>query len=95
MMELTCKDTPCIWTLACSNAFQQLKKTFITAPILIKFDLDKQIVVECNVFDHVTEGVFSQLNSTNTLRPIVYFSKKHTPTKCNYKIYDKELMAII
>lgn len=27
------------------------------------------------------------------IRPVVYFSKKYLPTKSNYKIYDKELMA--
>ena len=26
---------------------------------------------------------------------MAYFSKKHSPAECNYKIYDKELMAIV
>ena len=29
------------------------------------------------------------------LKPIAYFSKKMTPAKCNYMIYDKELLAIV
>ena len=29
------------------------------------------------------------------LRPVAYMSKQHLPTKCNYKIYDKEMLAII
>jgi hypothetical protein len=29
------------------------------------------------------------------LHPVAYFSKKHSPAKCNYEIYDKELMVII
>ena len=29
------------------------------------------------------------------LHPVAYFSKKHSPAKCNYDVYDKELMAII
>ena len=29
------------------------------------------------------------------LKPIAYFSKKMTPAKCNYIIYDKELLAIV
>ncbi len=95
MMELTRKDTPFIWSSACSNAFQQLKEAFVTAPIFMKFDPDKQIVVECDASDYVTGGVLSQFDSTNTLRPVAYFSKKHTPAECNYEIYDKELMAII
>ena len=30
-----------------------------------------------------------------TLHPVAFFSKKHSPTECNYEIYDKELMAIV
>ncbi len=41
MMQLTRKDTPFIWSSACSNAFHQLKEAFVTAPILMKFDPDK------------------------------------------------------
>jgi hypothetical protein len=26
---------------------------------------------------------------------VAYYLKKHSPAKCNYDIYDKELMAII
>ena len=26
---------------------------------------------------------------------MAYFSRKHTPAKCNYEIYDKELLAIV
>ena len=29
------------------------------------------------------------------LKPVAYFSKKMSPAKCNYIIYDKELLAII
>jgi len=29
------------------------------------------------------------------LRPIAFFSKKHSVTEYNYEIYDKELLAII
>jgi len=29
------------------------------------------------------------------LRPVAFFSKKHSVTKYNYEIYDKELLIII
>ena len=95
MMQFTCKDTPFIWSAACSNVFHQLKETFVIAPILMKFNPDKQIIVECDAFDYVIGGVLSQLDFTNILRPVAYFSKKHIPAEYNYEIYDKELMAII
>jgi hypothetical protein len=29
------------------------------------------------------------------IRPCAFFSKKNSPAKCNYEIYDKEILAII
>ena len=69
-MELTPNDTSFVWSLACSDTFQQLKKAFETAPALMKFDSNKQIVVELDASDYVTAGVLSQFNSTDTLRPV-------------------------
>jgi hypothetical protein len=46
----------------------------------------------CN---YVSGSVLSQYDDDNVLHPMAYFSKKHSPTECNYEIYDKELMAII
>ena len=61
----------------------------------MKFDPDKQIIVKSDTSNYVNGGVLSQFDSTNTLRPVAYFSKKYIPTECNYEIYDKEFMAII
>lgn len=46
MIDLTCKNTHFLWSAECNSAFEQLKNVFVTAPILMKFDPDKQIVVE-------------------------------------------------
>ncbi|RAL67012.1 hypothetical protein DID88_007792 [Monilinia fructigena] len=40
-------------------------------------------------------GVLSQYDSDGLLRPVAYFSAKHSAAECNYEIYDKELLAII
>jgi hypothetical protein len=45
--------------------------------------------------DYVSAGVLSQYDDDNVLYPMAYFSKKHSPAECNYKMYDKELMAIV
>jgi hypothetical protein len=43
----------------------------------------------------VSGGVLSQYDEEGILRPIAFFSKKHSAVECNYEIYDKELLAII
>jgi hypothetical protein len=39
--------------------------------------------------------VLSQYGDDRILRPVAFFSKKHSTTECNYEIYDKELLAIV
>jgi len=59
------------------------------------FDWDKEYFVETDTSDSYTAGVLSQYDEDQTLRPVAYFSAKINPSECNYKIYNKELLAII
>lgn len=43
----------------------------------------------------MSAGILSQTSDDDILRPAAFFSKKLSPTECNYEIYDKELLAII
>ena len=65
------------------------------APILAHYKQDVKTIVETDSSDYVSSGVLSQLGDDELLHPIAFFSKNLNPAKCNYKIYDKELLAII
>ena len=52
-------------------------------------------VVKANSSNYITRGILSQYNKDGVLHPITYFLKQLSPAKCNYKIYNKELLAII
>ena len=52
-------------------------------------------VIEANLFNYITRGILSQYNKNGVLYPIIYFLKRLNPAKYNYKIYNKELLAII
>ena len=39
--------------------------------------------------------VLSQLNKKGNLHPMIFFSSKMSLEKCNYKIYDKEILIIV
>ena len=68
---------------------------FTSELILIHFDPEKEIVVETDASDYVSAGILSQYDDNGILRPVAYFSRKHTPAECNYEIFDKELLAIV
>jgi len=92
---LSQKGKPFQWTPACQEAFPTLKKAFTAENILMHFDAEKEIVVQTDASDFVSGGILSQYDLKGILRPVAYFSKKHTPAECKYEIYDKELMAIV
>ena len=52
-------------------------------------------VIEADLSNYITGGILSQYNKDGVLYPVVYFLKWLNPAKCNYEIYDKELLAII
>ncbi|SLM41524.1 reverse transcriptase domain protein [Lasallia pustulata] len=95
LIALVQKDVPFQWTEDCQKAFDLLKKRFTTAPILAHFDPTKEIIVEIDASDWVSAGILSQYSIDNILRPVAFFSKKHSAQEVNYEIYYKELLAII
>ena len=95
MIALTRKDKSFFWSTACKDAFRKLRDLFTTAPILMHFNHEKEVIVETDASDHVSAGILSQYDDDGVLRPVAFFSKKHFPQEVNYEIYDKELLAII
>ncbi len=63
--------------------------------ILVHFKQGCKTIVETDSSDYVSSGGLSQLEEDELLPPIAFFLKNLNPAECNYKIYDKELLAII
>ena len=95
LTRLTGEHVPFDWSPECEAALNTLKTAFTTAPVLHHFDHDREVIVETDASDFVSAGVLSQYGDDGILHPVAFYSKKHSPAKCNYEIYDKELMAIV
>jgi hypothetical protein len=65
------------------------------ALILHHFDHDWEVIVETNTSDYISASILLQYDDEGVLYPVAFFSKKHSPAECNYKIHDKEPMAIV
>jgi len=95
LTKLTEKDEPFVCEAEQQLPFESMVEAVTTAPVLRDFDHDGEVIIESDASDYVSTGVLSQHNDEGVLHPVAYFSKKHSPAKCNYDIYDKELMASI
>ncbi|QRV85327.1 Retrotransposable element Tf2 protein [Ceratobasidium sp. AG-Ba] len=95
LFNLTRKNQPWEWTDECVCAFEQLKETLRSAPVLIIPDISKQFFLECDTSDFATSAILLQFSEDGHLHPVAFLSKAMTPAKRNYNIYHKELLAIV
>ena len=95
LTALTRKGKEFQWTPIKETAFQAIKEAFSNAPVLLHFDPDKECTVETDASDYVSRAILSQPDHESILCPVAFMSCQHLSAKCNYKIYDKELMVIV
>jgi hypothetical protein len=91
---LTCKNK-LEWGPEAQQAFQNLKATFLTTPILIHSDFSKPFYMETNASDFALGAVLSQEGDGRRLHLVAFYSRKFSMAEINYKIHDKELLAIL
>ena len=92
--EMTRKEMKWSWGERQQRVFEELKERFTTEPVLIIPDLDKEMRVEADISDFAMGGVLSMKCKDKKWRPVAYISKLLN-TERNYKIHDKEMLAII
>jgi len=52
-------------------------------------------MLETDAFNRVIAGILLQLYLDGEWYPITFFLKTMDPAECNYKVYNKEMLAII
>jgi len=89
------KDQKWNWTEKQKEVFRELKEQFIKELVLAVPDLDKKMRMEVDASDYAMGGMLSMEYEDGRWRPVAYLSKLLNETERNYKIYDKEMLAII
>ena len=93
--ELTKKTEKWAWNGEAEAAFTELKQRFTMAPILAHFNAQRPVIIETDVSDFAIGAVLSQWDDEGRLHPVAFHSRKFQPVEINYKIHDKELLAIV
>ena len=93
--EITRKENKWSWGERQQKAFEELKKRFMTEPVLVTPDLNKKMRVEVDASDFAMGEVLSMRCKDEKWRPVAYISKSLNEAERNYEIHDKEMLAII
>ena len=93
--DLVKKDQKWNWTEKQKEAFRKLKKRFTWRPVLTASDLDKKMRVEVDMSDYAMEEVLLMEYKDRKWKPVAFLSKSLNETERNYKIHNKEILAII
>ena len=81
--------------MAYKSAFNSFKKILTEVLILAYYKQGLKTIVKIDSFDYVSSGVLSELGEDRLLHLIAFFLKNLNSIEYNYKIYNKELLAII
>ena len=82
------------WKEEQQKAFETLKSTITSAPVLSFPDHNKPKMVETDASKYAYGAVLSQLED-GTWKPLAFMSRTMQPAEVNYDVHDKELLAII
>jgi len=82
------------WGKDQQEAFDDLKRRFVLAPILCHFYPELDTVVETVASNYALGYILSQFHGKR-VHPVSFHSRKLSPAERNYDIHDKELLAIL
>ncbi|GFV36422.1 retrovirus-related Pol polyprotein from transposon 17.6 [Trichonephila clavipes] len=93
--KLLKKDAIWNWSHECQEAYQKLKDSLISKPILKLYNSQYPCHVFCDASQDSIGVVLKQQHPDGTLYPIAYHSRQLLKHEKNYTISEKECLAII
>ena len=93
--DLVKKNKKWEWTEREERAFKELKGRFTKELVLAAPDINKKMRMEVDASDYAMGGVLSMECKDGLWRPVAFLSKLLNETERNYKIHNKEMLAII
>ncbi|XP_021723968.1 uncharacterized protein LOC110691358 [Chenopodium quinoa] len=88
------KDVPFVFSDACLEAFNRLKKALISAPVMQPPDWSLPFEIMCNASDYAVGAVLGQ-RKEKKLHAIYYASKTLSSAQMNYATTEKEMLAVV
>ncbi|XP_014492705.1 uncharacterized protein LOC106755122 [Vigna radiata var. radiata] len=94
LSNLLVKDTPFEMSSECLQAFDVLKRSLISAPVIIAPDWTKDFELMCDASDYAIGAVLGQRRE-KVFHAIYYASNVLNEAQLNYATIEKEFLAIV
>jgi hypothetical protein len=94
LTRLTRKGIPWNFNEECHTAFENLKKAFITAPVLTHWYPDAEMILETDASDYAIAAILNIITEEKEIHPVAFHSRTLNSSELNYDTHDKELLAI-
>ena len=88
-------NQPWEWMRDQETAFKQLKEQIAEEVVLRIPDEEGQFQIETDASEFTTGAILSQQDKTGLWQPVAFLSQSLNETERNYKIYDKEMLAVM
>ena len=84
-----------VWFIEAQKAFDELKRTFTNASVLVHFDWKFETRMKIDSSDREADEVLNQKNSDDQWHSIAYFSYKFKESEKRWNTHDKKLYVIM
>src|ERR1700761_1782579 len=95
MIDLTKKDVSFHWDKEQQSAFDLLKASFTSEPVLKMWQAELPTRVKTDAAAFMVSSIISQKHKDGLWHPIAYCSENLSAPERNYEIYDQELLEVI
>jgi hypothetical protein len=83
------------WTTDCQTAFDKLKQTLSSDPVVILPNFNAQFTVRTDASSTGLGGVLMQPAGHGELHPVLYASRQLLPRERNYSAIERECLAVV
>ena len=95
LYRLLRKTTKWIWTQTQDQAFQKAKDLLTSAPLLVHYDLSKDLMLSFDASPYGVGAVLAHVDEDGNEQPIGYVSRTLTAAERNYAQMEREGLACI
>ena len=81
LLDLTKKDNCWDWTPTCQQSFDELKKLFLSCPVLHLPDFAKPFAIATDASKYASDAILLQTNSNGDWHPCSYLSQSFIPAE--------------